>query len=87
MTKTKGYKIKNFFSSFGAAIHLSQEAKQNDHYIEQVCLFASIIDGTLRLTLIMKEQLVSNSDIINESICFRMKRIKKLQKKIFIRKH
>ena len=70
MKKSKEYKQKNFFSSFGAAVHLSEIAKSENHYIELVCLFASIIDGVLRLTLVMKEQIDSNSDVINEKILF-----------------
>lgn len=70
MARTLKYKLDNFFSSFGAAIKLSDIAKHDRHFIELVCLFASIIDGLLRLTLVMKEQLDSNSDILNERLFF-----------------
>jgi uncharacterized protein YutE (UPF0331/DUF86 family) len=70
MSKSTKYKLDNFFSSFGAAVNLSDKAKRGKHYFELVCIFANIIDGLLRLTLIMKEQLDSNSDIVNEKLLF-----------------
>jgi len=63
-------KLGNFLSSFGAAVHLSQKAKTNGFFIEQVCLFANIIDGLLRLSLLIKEQLDTKSDSINQIYLF-----------------
>lgn len=63
-------KLENFLSGFGAAVHLSRRAKENNCFIEQVCLYANIIDGMLRLSLIMKDQNLCDGERLNEAYLF-----------------
>ena len=50
-------KLSNFMNGFTAAVQLSQRAGENGFFIEYTCLVASIIDGFLRIGLILNYQL------------------------------
>jgi hypothetical protein len=47
---------------FAAAVELKARAQEQGCFIESVCLSASIIDGLLRMGLILKHQLDTTSD-------------------------
>jgi hypothetical protein len=84
MGKKPKYVLKNFFSSFGAAMHLLERAKGNNSYIEKICLCASIIDGLLRVSLIMEEQLRNNTNSVNCTYLFQSDKDKPiLERKIY----
>jgi len=53
---------------FSAAVELKGRAQQQGSFIESVCLSASIIDGVLRMGLILKHQLDTASDALLEEL-------------------
>ncbi len=55
--KENASKLSNFMEGFSAAVQLSQRAGENGFFIECTCLSASIIDGLLRIGLILNYQL------------------------------
>ncbi len=60
-------KFDNFMNGFTAAAQLAQRASKQGCFIECVCLTASIIDGLLRIGLILNHQLKAKTkDILNE---------------------
>ena len=61
-------KFSNFMHSFGATRLLLQRAHDQGFLIEGLMLYASLIDGLLRLALILKEQIDSKSHVINEAL-------------------
>lgn len=59
-------KLSNFMDGFAAAVQLSQRAGENGFFIECTCLSASIIDGLLRIGLILNYQLENKTvDILD----------------------
>jgi len=50
-----------FMAGFAAAVELHSRATRNGSFVECICLGASIIDAMLRVGLILKTQLDSNS--------------------------
>lgn len=78
MAKPKFYLVSNFLSGIGAAHNMLADAiESKTSYIEQVCLSATLIDGFLRLSLVMKEQLRSKKNIVDPILLYQGK----LQKK------
>lgn len=55
---------------FTAAVQLVQRAGENGFFIEYTCLVASIIDGLLRIGLILQHQLETKSEEILDSLLF-----------------
>lgn len=55
---------------FVAATQLLQRAGEKGFFIEYTCLSASIIDGLLRIGLILKHQLETKTDEIDESLLY-----------------
>ena len=77
MTRSKFYLISNYFSGVGAAHNMLADAiEQKRSFIEQVCLSATLIDGLLRLSLVMKQQLDTNKAILDRSLLYQGKRKK-----------
>ena len=54
-------KIDQFMDGFVGAAELLQRAAQNGFFIEYICLAASVIDGALRIGLILQHQLQTQS--------------------------
>ena len=67
MDKNKD-KFQNFMNGFTASAQLLQRAGENGFFIEYTCLAASIIDGLLRIGLILKHQLEIKTDNILDSL-------------------
>jgi len=63
-------KFENFMDGFTAAVQLVQRAGENGFFIEYTCLVASIIDGLLRIGLILQHQLETKSEEILDSLLF-----------------
>lgn len=63
-------KFENFMNGFVAATQLLQRAGEKGFFIEYTCLSASIIDGLLRIGLILKHQLETKTDEIDESLLY-----------------
>jgi uncharacterized protein YutE (UPF0331/DUF86 family) len=60
-------KFHNFMTGFTAAVELDKRAAKEGCFVECVVLSAAVIDGTLRMGLILKHQLETNSkDLIDE---------------------
>ncbi len=69
--------VSNFLSGFGAAHNLLVDAiESRNSFLEQVCLTATLIDGLLRLSLVMKQQLYSGKGIVDSMLLFQSKRQK-----------
>ena len=69
--------VSNFLSGFGAAHNLLVDAiESRNSFLEQVCLTATLIDGLLRLSLVMKQQLDSGKGIVDSMLLFQSKRQK-----------
>jgi len=63
-------KFENFMDGFTAAVQLVQRAGENGFFIEYTCLVASIIDGLLRIGLILQHQLETKGEEILDSLLF-----------------
>ena len=57
-------------NGFAATAQLLQRAGKNGFFIEYTCLSASIIDGLLRIGLILKHQLETKTDDILDSLLY-----------------
>lgn len=78
MAKPKHFLISNFLSGVGAAHNLLFDAiESKTSFTEQVCLSATLIDGLLRLTLVMKQQIGAGKEIVDPMLLFQSKRQKK----------
>lgn len=88
MAKSKFYLVSNFLSGIGAAHNMLTDAiEQKRSFIEQVCLSATLIDGLLRLSLVMKQQLDTNNGIVDSMLLYQGKRQKKFisERKVYER--
>ena len=61
-------RIDQFLNGFGGAVELLQRAGQNGFFIEYICLAASVIDGSLRIGLILQDQLKTQSSELLEEL-------------------
>lgn len=78
MAKSKFYLVSNFLSGVGAAHNMLADAiDSKKSFIEQTCLSATLIDGLLRLSLIMKQQLDTKKEIVDSMLIYQAKRQKK----------
>jgi len=60
-------RMEHFMDGFVAAAELLQRAAENGFFIEYICLAASVIDGSLRIGLILQHQLkTGSSDLLDE---------------------
>lgn len=60
-------KFHNFMTGFAAAVELDKRAAKEGCFVECVVLSAAVIDGTLRMGLILKHQLDTNTnDLLDE---------------------
>jgi len=66
MTTESG--ISQFMDGFVGAAELLQRAGQNGFFIEYICLAASVIDGSLRIGLILQHQLKTQSSALLEEL-------------------
>jgi hypothetical protein len=64
----KGQKLANFMQGFAAAVELDARAAKQGCFVECVCLTASIIDATLRMGLILKQQLDTGITDLDEEL-------------------
>jgi len=63
-------KFTHFMNSFTAAVELHGRAGEKGCFIESVCLAAAIIDGMLRIGLILQHQIHTGSDeLLEELLC------------------
>ena len=78
MAKSRHFLISNFLSGVAAAYNLLVDAiKSKTTFTEQVCLSATLIDGLLRLSLVMKQQIATGKGIVDPMLLFQSKRQKK----------
>lgn len=63
-------KLPSFLESIAAAYDLLKRAQEKQAYIEFVVLIASVIDGMLRMGLVLKHQLNTDSMEIPEELVF-----------------
>jgi hypothetical protein len=66
-------KFINFMNGFSAAVHLMERARKNGFGIEYICLSASVIDGKLRIALVLKNQIDKNNNEILDELIFQAK--------------
>ncbi|MFT3844334.1 MAG: hypothetical protein QM725_04725 [Lacibacter sp.] len=88
MAKSKFYLVSNFLSGIGAAHNMLADAVDSKRsFIEQTCLSATLIDGLLRLSLVMKQQLDTKKEIIDPVLLYQSKRQKKFipERKVYER--
>ncbi|NCU41999.1 MAG: hypothetical protein EOM19_04770 [Candidatus Moranbacteria bacterium] len=58
------YRFEIFLQGFGASIFMLNKAIENKSFIEAVCILASQIDSSLRIAIILREQILNkNKDI------------------------
>jgi hypothetical protein len=78
MRKSRFFLVSNFLSGVGAAHNLLVDAiESKTPLIEQVCLSATLIDGLLRLSLVMKQQLETGKGTVNPMLLYQSKQQKK----------
>jgi len=63
-------KFSNFLRAFGANRILLQRAHKEGFLIEEIVLYSSLLDGLLRIALILKSQLDAKDDTIDELFIF-----------------
>jgi len=63
-------KFGSFMNGIAAAVQLLNRASKNGYFIEYICLAASVIDGLLRMGLILQHQLVTKSTDILDSLMY-----------------
>jgi hypothetical protein len=63
-------KFSNFMNGITAAVQLLNRASKNGYFIEYICLAASVIDGLLRMGLILQHQLDTKSTDILDSLMY-----------------
>ena len=88
MVNSRHFLVSNFLSGVGAAHNLLVDAIESKRsFTEQVCLSATLIDGLLRLSLVMKQQLDTGKGIVDPMLLFQGKRQKKFipERKIYER--
>ena len=57
-------RLEDFIAGFAAAVELRARAGEHGAFIESVCLGATVIDGALRIGLILKHQLMTGTSEI-----------------------
>jgi hypothetical protein len=78
MAKSKFYLVSNFLRGVGAAHNLLADAiESKSSFIEQVCLSATLIDGLLRLSLVMEHQLETGKGVVDPMLLYQGKRQRK----------
>ncbi|MFD2919380.1 hypothetical protein ACFS6H_06680 [Terrimonas rubra] len=78
MARSRHFLVSNFLSGVTAAHNLLADViESKTSFIEQVCLSATLIDGLLRLSLVMKNQIETGSAIVDPMLLFQGKRQKK----------
>ncbi len=81
-------KFTNFMNGFTAAGQLMQRAAKNGYFIEYLCLAAAVIDGSLRIGLILQHQLDTASSIILDDLLFQSEADKVIsEREIYRRAH
>ena len=63
-------KLENFMNGFVAAVQLSHRAGKNGFFIEYILLIASIIDGMLRISLMLQYQLETKSNKVLDALLY-----------------
>ena len=65
---TTASRMGQFMDGFVAAAELLQRAAENGFFIEDICLAASVIDGSLRIGLILQHQLETRSSALLDEL-------------------
>ena len=63
-------KLENFMNGFVAAVQLSHRAGKNGFFIEYILLIASIIDGMLRISLMLQYQIETKSYKVLDALLY-----------------
>ncbi len=63
-------KLENFINGIGAVRKLLEKAHSDGSLLEALVLYASIVDGLCRISLLLDEQIQSKSSDINEKYIF-----------------
>jgi len=63
-------KFENYMKGFYASVELGQKAQSNGSFIECVCLYANQIDAILRIGLILRKQLETDSSELIEELLY-----------------
>jgi hypothetical protein len=67
---TSGEKFVHFMGGFAAAAQLAKRAEDRGHHVEYIILGASLIDGLLRMGLILHHQIETKSSAIPEELLY-----------------
>jgi len=65
-----GQKFHNFMNGFTAAVELEMRAAKKGCFVECVVLSAAVIDSTLRMGLILKHQLETNTNNLLDELLY-----------------
>ena len=65
-----GDRLERFVKGFAAAADLAQRAAREGFFVEYVVLIASLIDGALRIGLVLQNQLRTGSTAIDEALLY-----------------
>lgn len=63
-------RLRDFIAGFTAAVELHNRAGRLGAFIESVCLAATIVDGALRIGLILRHQLNTNTAEVLDELLF-----------------
>jgi len=65
-SKLNSYRFDMFLQGLAATSYMLNKAVENHAFIEATCLFASQIDGLLRIGIILQKQIVNNDRVIEK---------------------
>ncbi len=78
--------FQNFLQGFYTANELLQRAHRTGSFVESVCLTASLIDGLLRIGLVLKHQLDTGTDEVVSELLFQGEGDRRImEKEIYLR--
>lgn len=63
-------KLENFINGIGATRQLLSRAHSEGYLLEALVLYATVVDGLLRMALLLSEQIASKTSNINEKYIF-----------------
>jgi hypothetical protein len=84
--KNDSDQLGKFLQGLSAAIFLLNKATEKQSALECIVLQANIIDGMLRIGLILKEQILQKNAIINESLLKQEEEDKRLSERFIYKK-
>ena len=79
-------RLEDFIAGFAAAVELRTRAGELGAFIESVCLGATVIDGALRIGLILKHQRITGTSEILPELLYQAEDDKPVSERVVYRR-